>query len=474
MPNNYATAHVDVAIIGAGIVGVAVAYEVLRRGASVGMIAPRNSALGAASQAAGAMLSIFSEVQPDDSELRVTEDVDERIRADALWRIWLQELNDRGSTIFRTRGTWVVGLPDEQAALSRIAAAARQHRHVAETHLASNVPGLVPSRAMGNALWLPSEEGVDADELLGALSAALLAHPRFQWCDDVTVASAVSGDQVVVTGHQGTVTASHAVIAAGVASAAVMPPETALPILLQGRGSGLTLKAKVPHETVIRTPNRVFNCGIHLVPRSNSLSYIGSTNRQEYRGGSSGRPNATVDEIAVLIDSVTSDIDERLFEAEFMGIRTGYRPYTLDRRPLVGTLANTRVHVATGTYRSGYMLAPRIAEIVADEIEQPGRHHDHPYRLTRPGLDIPYAAIGREASLQLISAISEPGGHLPPGVQSRLADFMTLGLNMMLTDHRDETEELLHRIRKMWASAPIAETLPAILRLISSYREREL
>jgi hypothetical protein len=203
------------------------------------------------------------------------------------------------------------------------------------------------------------------------------------------------------------------------------------------------------------------------------LSYVGSTNRQEYRAGSSRRSNATVDEIAVLIDSVTTDIDERLFEADFIGIRTGHRPYTLDRRPLVGTVANTRIHVATATYRSGYMLAPRIAEIVADEIEQAGLHRDHPYRLTRPGLEIPYAAVGREESLQLISAISEPGGHLPPGVQSRFADFVTLGLNMMLADRSDQTEKLLHEIRKMWASAPIAETLPAVLRLISSYRGRK-
>ena len=472
MPTHGTASHVDVVVVGAGIVGLAVAYEILQRGATVTVIAPRDvSAFGAASPAAGAMLSIFSEVEPDDLEARVAEDVGERLRADALWNIWLQALDERGVAVHRTAGTWVVGRPDEYLALDAIAGSAARYGHVAEWHRGTDVPGLVPGRAIGAALWIPSELGVDALQLLSALSDTLLANPRFRWQDDVATSTSSGSDSVIVTCQRGSVVAAqHVVVAAGAATRTLMPSSAEFPVLLRGRGSGLTLRAEHPAENVIRTPNRAFNCGTHVVPRREGLTYVGGTNRQEYRVNSAGRCNAAVDEIAVLIDTVTSDIDERLFEADFIGIRTGHRPYTLDRLPLIGPTADHRVHVATATYRSGYMLAPRIAQIVADEMERPGSHVAHPYRLTRPSLRQDPGAVVREACLQLVGAISEPGGHLPPGIQSRFADFVALAFNTMLASPDDDTQQLLNEVRALWETAPMAETLPAILRLISSHQ----
>jgi glycine oxidase len=76
------TRSADVAVVGAGIVGLACALELAQAGYSVVLVGPRTGEhVGQASRAAGAMLTVFSEVEAAHPPQRVAVEVAERVAA---------------------------------------------------------------------------------------------------------------------------------------------------------------------------------------------------------------------------------------------------------------------------------------------------------------------------------------------------------------------------------------------------------
>jgi glycine oxidase len=465
----------DIAVVGAGIVGTSIAYELARRGAAVTVVAPTlRSDQCSASTAAGAMLSVFSEIKPDQSTDRIDVDLRERLRSNRLWHSWLAALNDRGARIRVDHGTWVVGRPDEWRSLAAISAAAKRHDCIAEEHRADEVPGLSgQKRNLSTALWLPTESSVDALDVLSALRDCLRQQPLVTWVDDTATSLAASDGRNSVHTANGIVRARRVVIAAGAATAGLIASSRialGVPVLVGGHGSGLLVRAPAPPRHAIRTVNRAFACGTHLVPRSHGLTYIGSSNRFRRIGVSGLTTRTTLDEIAVLTDAATSELDESLFEAELIGVHSGVRPFTLDGLPLVGPTTDPDIFLATATYRSGYMLAPRIAEMIADDIQTPGMHEGHPYALDRRLVVPDTDAVLEDGGAGLIAALLEPGGRLPPGVSDRLTAFIIEALRMAVGEsRRDAMTEVL---REVWSEAPIAEAIPALLRLTQDLKGR--
>jgi glycine/D-amino acid oxidase-like deaminating enzyme len=460
----------DVAVIGTGIVGLAVTWELLHRGATVVLVGPRSKGPADASRAAGAMLSLFSEVEPSQDSGRIAVDVSERLVSRRLWATWFSRLaEEAGVTIENVRGTWVVARADEYAALDAIATTTRQHGHIAEQHRINDMPSMPASRHVAAALWLPSEGSVDSADLLAALSQVIANHPCATWHDEFAIEVRSKQDSAIVCCASYSIIAGWAVVAAGAKTATLFRDQgrrLRIPAIITGHGSSLLLRTQDRPAHAVRTPNRAFGCGVHVVPRSNGLTYVGGTNRFVDRPEISRL--ATLDEVAVLIDSVTADIDGRLFDAELLAVQAGQRPYTLDRLPLVGPTVDPQILLATATYRSGIMLAPRIANLVADEITAPGSHRKHPYRLDRPMVLVGADTVLGAECLQLIDALCEPGGKLPPGVAERLSSFIELALRVVLIS--GGTEARTSAIRELWARAPISEALPAIIQMAQSTR----
>ncbi|WP_067464769.1 NAD(P)/FAD-dependent oxidoreductase [Nocardia amamiensis] len=466
-------ADCEIAVVGAGIVGTAVTCELARRGAAVTLIAPRPD-FGSASAAAGAMLSIFSEIEPDHPPDWTAADVVERLRSDRLWQDWLASLTERGARIRSDAGTWVVGRPDEWRALEAIGSAARRHGQVAEEHRAHEVPGLAGrKRNISTALWLPSESSVDAFDVLTALHECLRGNPSVTWIDATATSMTVADARKTVRTTTGSVRARRVIVAAGAASAALTASagiSLGAAALVGGHGSGLLVRAPNPPRHTIRTANRAFSCGTHLVPRAHGLTYLGSSNRFRRIKSSGATTRTTLDEITVLTDAATSELDESIFEAELISTHAGVRPFTLDRLPLVGPTGDTDILLATATYRSGYMLAPRIAELIADEIQDPGAHRGHPYAVDRRFPVPDTETVLRSGGAGLIEALLEPGGHLPPGVSDRLTTFIVEALRMALADSDDD--KMVQALRELWSEVPMAETIPALLRLTQELKGR--
>jgi glycine oxidase len=451
----------DVAVVGNGVLALAVAEELLHRGQRVAVVGAAGGEYpGQATRAAGAMLSTFSEVERGHPAARVAVETTERVAAHDAYPAWLGRITTGGpGEVGWASGTWVLAATGTAADLEPIAAAARSVGHPVEEHPATQIPGLRPACPGDRALWLPTEARVDTAALMATLAAAVRRHQRAVWCD--TDATAVTGGRVDCA-NGSRLDAGLVVLAAGVATATLLPDRghaVGLPPILAGRGASALLESpEIRLAHVVRTPNQAFACGAHLVPRGDGSLYLGATNRLTTDPDPSRA--ATLGELRVLIDDATGRLDLRLSAARLRSHRVGYRPYTLDHLPLIGRTQDPRLLVATATYRCGILLAPRLATLIADEIEHPGRLDDHPYRVQRP---MPATTLtdvlDAGAARALLEHLQQGGAVLPAEVADQLAGFVDLALRHLTTTPAGSA------LARLWRSAPVEETVPALFAL---------
>jgi glycine oxidase len=454
------TQTADVAVVGAGIIGLACALELARAGTSVTLVGPRTGEhSGQASRAAGAMLTVFSEVEAAHSPERVAVEVAERVAARAGYEAWLEQLAESGGPpVTLTPGVWVTAsAPADRAELAAIAAAADDAGVPGQIHTPDAVPGLA-SESVFEALWLPSEAGVDAEALTAAAAAAVLAHPRIRWLDTEAIATTEAGSAMRIdTTTSQVVTAGQVLLAAGVQIPALLRRcpglELGAPPVLAGRGVSMVLDAApVAVSAPVRTPNRGFACGAHLVARADGGLYLGATNRLSTHPELGRRPS--IDEIATLLHDATRELNAGLRHAQVRQVRVGYRPYTIDHLPLVGRTVHPKVLLATATYRCGMLLAPRVARLIQGEVEHAGALADHPYSPQRqiPPPDLIELVTAHGAALA--EFVCQPGGLLPAGAAAALGASLSAALAHQLDDPAT---------RRLAAGAPVEEVLPLLL-----------
>jgi glycine oxidase len=450
----------DVAVVGTGVIGLAVALELLHRGLRVSIVGPRGGPCrGQGTRAAGAMLSTFSEIEPHHDQQRIAMETAERLAAHDAYPAWLERVAAMGGgTVEAPSGTWVLAPAGRSRYLDPIAAAARAAGHPAEEHDAATVPGLNAPASSAGALWLPAEARVDSAALMEALSRAAGQHPGCSWSPGPATAASAG---TVSCADGSSVQAREVVLAAGCGIPSLLPQRGRLlgiPPILAGRGASALLRApamRLAH--VVRTPNAAFACGVHLVPRADGTLYLGGTNRLTLDADPEQAP--ALDEIAVLSTEAACLLDPRLASAGLITARIGLRPYTLDHLPLIGRTGEPGILLATATYRCGVLLAPRLARLVADEITTPGSLDNHPYRALRP-MAVPGISqvLADGAARGLLEHLPQGGGHLPPARQAEFAAFTALALRALL----DEESAAGTAVRRLWQRAPVTEAVPAL------------
>ncbi|MGW0535058.1 NAD(P)/FAD-dependent oxidoreductase [Streptomyces sp. NPDC003032] len=466
--------NADVAVVGTGVIGLATAWEAVRRGLSVRLIGPRRGEhRGQASRAAGAMLAPFSEVAASDSPRRVALEVGERVAARDLYDSWLPLLRqESGRSLTLTPGLWVVattGGRGDAAELDAIADAALTHGHRAERHDPGDVPGLSPARSCTarGALWLPGEATIDSGELMGALTDILQAHTAVTWTEtEATGLRPSGGESLVITcADASEVSAERTVLTVGVGLTGLLAgsPELdlSLPPMLAGKGVSVLLR-NVPFAlpAAVRTPMRDFACGMHLVPRADGMLYVGATNRLSAPGTTPHPCYPSVMELTDLLRGAGEELNTKLYEGEIVGTRVGYRPFTLDHLPLVGPTADPRVLIASATYRNGILLAPRLAEMIADHLTS-GTHTvaEHPFDPTRT----PAPSVLPETLERHLSDVVDlllPAHGAATGNEELLVGLLHHGLRDLAADPSDPRgAAALHT----WQQAPVPEGLFAVL-----------
>lgn len=368
----------DTIVVGNGGLGLSLGLLLARRGLRVALVGEFDRPL-AASVAAGAMNGCFGEVTPtlmgsEYGRLKLAMDV----RATTMWDQWAQQLIEESdeTRIRSANGTIVIlntiGVPGiDSAGYAAIRQAMEEYKEPYEDLEPEDIEWLAPepkSRPL-KAMFIPGEHALDTPALLRGLTTAFTraggalvdAH-----VDELVLQqNRVTG--VRLRGDGGTLHAGTVVLAAGASShklLSTVDPEIRdrIPALVSGCGISLLVRTEnglIP-DSVIRTPNRAFACGLHVVPRGDGVIYLGATNEilPEPVG------SAAIGEVNLLLSGIRQ-MRADLVDGHILKINVGNRPVPLDGYPLLGSIGIDGLWMMTGTYRDGLHQSPLLAQEIA-------------------------------------------------------------------------------------------------------------
>jgi len=347
----------DIIVIGAGVVGSSIAYELARRGASVEIVDERPVGMGA-TQASAGVLAPYIEAREGNPLLDLT------VRSLAMYDGFVGVVSQDGGVAvpYRRTGTLDVAADERELQELRTTAAVLARRGVPALMLdaaatRSEEP-LVADDVIGGLLI--EEHGyVAAPELTRALVAAARAHgAQLVEQSRVRRIRRRDGDAVVDT-DRGTLVSSAVVLAAGSWSGgvAIDGVETRVPVK-PIRGQLLYLGW---HGTVLRRVTWSRAC--YMVPWDDGTVLVGATSED---AGFDER--LTVSGVHDLLQAA-AEVSPHAWTATFRGARVGLRPATTDNLPVIGvSAALPNLVYATGHYRNGILLAPLTAQFVADML----------------------------------------------------------------------------------------------------------
>jgi glycine oxidase len=354
---------VDVAVVGGGIIGLAVAWRARQRGLSVAVY--ERGAIGGecASGVAAGMLAPVAEVEFGDAGQRVLE---LGVRSAQMWPDFVAELaREVGVEVgLRRSGTLVVARDEDEARALERQLALCESLGLRATRLRASAarelePALAPTVRL--ALEAPDDHSVDPRLVLVALRRACeLAGVRL--CEHAPVAGvevegAVTG---VVLAEGERVSAGQVVLAAGAWSGGIagLPAHARVPVrpvkgqilrLRDPAGPGLL-------ERVVRFE------GGYLVPRGDGRYVLGATVEER---GFEERP--TVGGVYELLRDAR-ELVPGVLELQIEELSVGFRPSTPDNTPMIGPGAVKGLVWATGHHRNGILLAPLTAELVTETL----------------------------------------------------------------------------------------------------------
>jgi glycine oxidase len=348
----------NVIVIGAGIIGCAVAHELSRRGARVRVIEARAVGAGA-TQASAGVLAPYIEAHERGALLDLT------VRSLALYDRFVADVRqDSGLDVeFRRCGTLEIAVDPAAASSLQRAPDAYARADVNASWLSTQdlrlLEPLLADAVLG-ALLVPSHGYVRAAQLTEALSWAAMRHgAELETSRRVIDVTSDAGNTVRVTAEDGTKwTADAVVVAAGSWTGVAGFREGAAFDVRPIRGQLLRLAwTSAPLSHVVWGP------GCYVVPWIDGTVLVGATSEDV---GFDER--ATAAGVRDLLDAVC-ELIPKAWDATFLEARAGLRPATSDGLPIIGPSAIVPgLFYATGHYRNGILLAPLTAVLVADLV----------------------------------------------------------------------------------------------------------
>ena len=351
-----------VAIIGAGVVGLGIAWRLAGRGVSVSVF-DRGAAGAGATHAAAGMLAACAEAEPGEEAL-VALGRDSQAR----WPAFAEELKQASGidVELRREGTLVIALTaDDQARLFHhlefqkkldlplqwISAAETRRR---EPHLAGKLAG---------AVFSPQDHQVDNRKLALALAAAAKAAGAGIHEHQPVAAISSQGRRVdgIVLADGTRHAADVVVLAAGAwsrgiaGSIADVAPQSLPPVRpIKGQMLALRMDKAAPLVSHV-----IWGPGIYLVPRLDGRLIIGAT--VEERGFDS---TLTAGGLLTLLEAAWRAVPA-IEELPIDEMWVGHRPGSRDDAPILGPGPLDGLVYATGHHRNGILLAPVTADSIA-------------------------------------------------------------------------------------------------------------
>jgi len=357
-----------VAIIGAGAVGLGIAWRLAARGAFVEVF-DRNAAGSGATHAAAGMLAACAEAEPGEEALIALGR-----ESQARWPSFAAELL-RASAIdveLRTEGTLVVALTaDDEARL--------HHQLVFQNKLGLPLQWITPAETrrrephlagkLAGAVWSPEDHQVDNRKLASALriaaeGAGAILHEHTP-VKEISLTGGHTGG--VILGDETKVSADVVVLAAGAWSRGIagLPPEQRPPVRpIKGQMLALRMDPAAPLMNHV-----VWAPGVYLVPRRNGRLIVGATVEEKAFDTS-----LTAGGLLTLLEAAWRTLPS-IEELPIEEMWVGHRPGSRDDAPILGRGPVDGLIYATGHHRNGILLAPvtvdAMARLVLDGVLDP-------------------------------------------------------------------------------------------------------
>ena len=357
----------DVVVIGGGLIGCSIAWQLALRGLRVRVV-ERDTPARSASWAAAGMLSPVGEHGHVD-QLRRLADASLDLYADFIDAV--QDATGIDPQ-YRRSGKLHVALTESDLESIRSAFGPDDAQALSADEVRKLEPGVTASAAGG--FLVERDHHVD-NRLLGRAVwiAAAGAGATF---DNGTAVVAIEREGNRVTGVRFAtgelVDADFVIVAAGAWSGNIagISPLPVVPV----RGQMCAF------ESVPPPLNRVVaTSSVYVIPRANGRTLVGAT--LEHAGF---RNECTGGGIRMLLDAAIEAVPA-LANAALAEMWSGLRPGTVDGLPIIGPDPDAAglIH-ATGHYRNGILLAPITAEIVSTlVIGQTPRIDIRPYQVER-------------------------------------------------------------------------------------------
>jgi glycine oxidase len=344
-------AAVDVAVAGAGVIGLSIAWRLALRGLSVAVFERATVGAGASLAAAG-MLAAAAEHEPGCHDLLALA-----LESQRQWPQFRAALEARSglSIDFREDGTLVVALGRDEVERLRFRHDLHKRcglatRWLGGLEVRALEPALRPSVAAG--LHCADDHQVSPVLMMAALRAAFVAAGGllFEHCA-VTGVDLEGGRACGLVTERGACRARTVVLTAGAWTGDVLPPGLTVPVRPL-KGQSLALRATADTGTLA---NIVWTEQIYMAPKSDGRLFIGAT--VEERGFDD---SITAGGVYALLEGARRAfpaIEEMAIDA----IWTGFRPSSIDDAPILGMTPVPGLVLATGHHRNGYLLAPVTA-----------------------------------------------------------------------------------------------------------------
>lgn len=464
----------DVVVVGGGIIGKSIAFELARASVKVLLIYPKLYDSDSASLASGAMLGAYGEITAEQNTIEEQQELEFRILAQKIYPSWLDTVREEsGQEIFTKPGTFIIinnAGDRDRANIKLIKAELDTHSEPNEWVNTEDVPGLDPnnSHTAYQALFIPGEGSVDSQDLLTALEEGLYRQQYSKVLDDKVTAvnfGKNEGEWSVQTEKNGYIFTSNVVLCAGARIPEIISESLftnlKVPDVLFGKGTSCILTDVPDFPHTIRTPNRGFACGLHAVPRNSNRLYIGATNTFNF----SPRTLLGVQsqELLHIIGDAVNQINTALGNSRIEQMRFGLRPITSDGIPLFGQTLFPGLFLATGTFRNGMLMAPLIAQIITAELlnKQPPTENIFSPLKKRLRSENQFERLVDVGPRSLMDVLREPGGLLPFNRTRELESFIRFLFEMSIAEHRTN-ENLREKTRQMLRDVPLDGVFLAI------------
>ena len=348
------TQILQIVVIGAGVVGCAIAHELARRGSRVQVVERREIGQGATKASAG-VLAPYLDAH------RSGPLVDLGARSLSLYDEFVARVvEDSGSTIQYVRnGTLEIATNEEYAGrLNDMAHSFAELGITVEFYDSEALRSIEPqlTNDAKGGLLVASHGFVGVTELTNALRRAAVAH-GVKFVTSTTATKIINHrDGIEVRVGTEAVVCDRAILAAGSWSGQIeVEGVDALPVRpIRGQ----LLQLDWPTTPLKRT---IWSEDCYLVPWNDGSVLVGATSEDV---GFDER--ATVTGLQKLVE-VAKRIVPGAGEAWLKEVRVGLRPTTPDGLPVIGLSKSLPGLIyASGHYRNGVLLAPLTASIVAD------------------------------------------------------------------------------------------------------------